>query len=406
MKDPVTISTGITYDRESIEKWIFSRKNTTCPITKQLLSDADMIPNHTLRRLIQSWCSLNASNGVERFPTPKPPANKTQIVKLLNDAKSPLIQTQCLRRLRSIASASEANKRCIESASGAEFLASLINLSTTTTTTTAAADTAPASYSFVDGNDSFDQLKRSSDEALSILHHLKLSDGALRSLAGNNGQFINSLLRVMQGENNESRAYAVLLMNSILEVAQSMEITSLKAKFFTELVRILRDRISYKASKASLQLLINVCPWGRNRVKAVEAGAVPVLIDLLLDSPEKRAAEMILTVLDQLCHCAEGRSEFLKHGAGLAVVSKKLLRVSKVASERAVRVLVSISKFSATPSVVQEMLQLGVVTKLCLVIQVDSGKKTKEKAREILKMHARAWKNSSCIPITLLSSYP
>lgn len=207
----------------------------------------------------------------------------------------------------------------------------------------------------------------------------------------------------MQRGNYESRAYAVFLLKSMTEVADPLQLISLKPEFFVELVQLFHDQISSKATKATLQLLINVGPWGRNRVKAVDTGAVPVLIDLLLDSSEKRVCEMILMVLDQLCQCAEGRAELLKHGAGLAVVSKKILRVSKVASERAVRILHSISKFSATQSVVQEMLQLGVVTKLCLVLQVDSGNKTMEKVREILKLHARAWKNSSCVPVTLAS---
>lgn len=98
--------------------------------------------------------------------------------------------------------------------------------------------------------------------------------------------------------------------------------------------------------------------------------------------------------------------ELISHGAGLAIVSKKILRVSQVASERAVRILLSISKFCATIDVLQEMLQLGVVTKLCLVLQLDCGYKTKEKATEVLKLHAIVWKNSPCLPTYLLSSYP
>ncbi|MCI72294.1 E3 ubiquitin-protein ligase PUB22-like, partial [Trifolium medium] len=65
---------------------------------------------------------------------------------------------------------------------------------------------------------------------------------------------------------------------------------------------------------------------------------------------------MMLVLLENLCQCAEGRAELLKHAAGLAVVSKKILRVSTLANDRAVRILLSVSKFSATPNVVQEML--------------------------------------------------
>ncbi|XLS71215.1 hypothetical protein HN51_028080 [Arachis hypogaea] len=56
MKDPVTVSTSITYDRESIETWLFSGKNKSCSVTKQQLSSSDffdLTPNHTLHRLIQ-----------------------------------------------------------------------------------------------------------------------------------------------------------------------------------------------------------------------------------------------------------------------------------------------------------------------------------------------------------------
>ncbi|KAL3536027.1 hypothetical protein ACH5RR_004488 [Cinchona calisaya] len=395
MKDPVTISTGITYDRESIEKWLFSGKNTTCPVTKQVVKDSELIPNITLRRVIQSWCTVNASSGIERFPTPKAPISKPQLVKLLNEAqRSPQMQMECLRRLRSIASHHETNKRCMENVGAADFLASIVN-------------NIGDNHDICEDSSIMSESTKARDEALSLLCHLQLSEDGLKSLIEkNNAKFINSLVRVMQRGNFESRAYAVMLLKSITQVVDPTHWTNLKTEFFVELVQILNDQISDKASKATLKILINVCPGGRNRIKAVEAGVVPVLIDHLIDSFEKRASEMMLIVLEQLCQCAEGRAELLKHSAGLAIVSKKILRVSQVASDRAVKILHSISKFSATNSVVQEMLSLGVAAKLCLVLQVDCGSKTKERAREILKLHARIWKNSPCLPMNLLSSLP
>ncbi|KAL9428225.1 hypothetical protein AB3S75_030252 [Citrus x aurantiifolia] len=397
MKDPVTVPTGITYDRESIEKWLFAGKNNTCPMTKQVLSsECELTPNHTLRRLIQSWCTLNASYGIERIPTPKPPINKAQITKLLNEAaRSPQMQIKCLKKLRSIAAENETNKRCLESAGAVEFLASFV-------TNSNAMEESP------EGFDNLHESSRPVDEALSILCNLKISELGLKSLVmGRNGTFVDSLTQIMQRGTYESRAYAVLLLKSMLEVAEPMQLISLRQELFVEVIQVLHDHISQQASKSALELLVNTCPWGRNRIKGVEAGAVSILIDLLLDSSlERRASEMILTVLDLLCQCAEGRAELLKHGAGLAIVSKKILRVSQVASERAVRILLSISKFSATNSVLQEMLQIGVVAKLCLVLQVDNSTKTKDKAREVLKLHARAWKNSPCVPENLLSLFP
>lgn len=386
MKDPVAISTGITYDRDSIEKWIFSHNNHLCPVTKQPLSGTDFTPNVTLRRLIQSWCTLHASHGVQRLPTPKPPATKPDLLKLLTTANTtPQTQLHCLQRLRSIASHNQTNRRCMEEAGAADFLASLI-----------VNKTIPSSS---------DQSIKSCEDALSILHTLQLSESGLKSLAAT-PNFIDCLITLMQSVSYESRAYAVMMLKSMADVADPAQLINLPPRLFVELGQILRNQICRRATKAALKVLISICPWGRNRIKAVEAGLVGVVMDLLIDSSDKRAAEMMLVVLDLSCQCAEGRAELLRHGAGLAVVSKKILRVSHAGSERAVRILHSVSKFSATPAVLQEMLQMGVVAKLCLVMQVDCGVKTKERAREILKMHARAWKNSACLPNTFVSAYP
>ncbi|XP_058088554.1 E3 ubiquitin-protein ligase PUB23-like [Magnolia sinica] len=391
MRDPVTLCTGITYDRESIERWIFSSKNMTCPVTKQPLPDTEVTPNHTLRRLIQAWCTINAANGIERIPTPKPPVDKTQIAKLLNEVQIPQSQLNSLQKLKSLISESERNKRCIESAGAATVLAAIINNS---------------SPLIEESFDDFIDSARASDEALTILHHLQISDEALQHLITRNSDFIGSLTRVLQKGNYQSRAYATLLLKSIFEVVDPVHLISLKGDIFKEIVQVLQDQISYQATKASLQILVQLCPWGRNRVKASEAGAVPALVEHIIENSERRACEMALAVLDKLCACAEGRAELLNHSAGIAIVSKKILRVSNFASEKGLRILSSIARFSATPNVLQEMLQVGVVYKLCLVVQGDSTVKAKDKAKEILILHSRAWKNSPCIPHHFISSYP
>ena len=150
-----------------------------------------------------------------------------------------------------------------------------------------------------------------------------------------------------------------------------------------------------------------LCPYGRNRVKIVGAGAVPALVELLLDEPERRVCELALAVLDRLCTCAEGRAELVAHAAGVAVVGKKVMRVSEAASERAVRVLRSVARHAATSAVLQEMAQAGVVAKLCLSLRSElCGVKTKEKAHEVLKLHSRVWRSSPCLSPKFLALYP
>ncbi|GER55985.1 U-box domain-containing protein [Striga asiatica] len=58
MGDPVTISTGHTYDRKSIAKWLNSG-NRTCPKTGERLVSAELVPNLAVKRLIAQWCQEN-----------------------------------------------------------------------------------------------------------------------------------------------------------------------------------------------------------------------------------------------------------------------------------------------------------------------------------------------------------
>ncbi|CAN1306629.1 E3 ubiquitin-protein ligase PUB22 [Linum perenne] len=386
MKDPVTVPTGITYDRESIERWLFSSSNNVmmCPVTKQVIeSGSDMMtPNITLRRLIQSWCTINASHGVDRIPTPKAPVSRSQIGRLVSLAGASAAQkVKCIKKLASFSKENDANKRCIESTAGAvDFLASVV-----------------VEYQFS---------ASASDEALALLHGLQISESGLKALVNRNYEFVDSLTRVMRSGSYESRMYAVLLAKSMFEVADPLRIIGMRHEFFGEVVQVIRDQVSKQATKAALALLIELCPWGRNRIKAVQAGIVPVLIDLLLDSNERRPCEMSMAVMDVVCQSADGRAELVKHAAGLAVVSKKILRVSTVTTEKAVRVLLSVGKSSASTVVLQEMLQIGVVAKLCLMLQMESSRRAKDKAVELLRLHARVWKNSPCIPPSLVSSYP
>ncbi|KAK4282959.1 hypothetical protein QN277_014270 [Acacia crassicarpa] len=65
MSDPVILSTGLTYDRSSIQRWL-NEGHRTCPQTQQVLSLSILTPNHLVHDMISHWCK---ENGVE---LPKP----------------------------------------------------------------------------------------------------------------------------------------------------------------------------------------------------------------------------------------------------------------------------------------------------------------------------------------------
>ncbi|KAH1081579.1 hypothetical protein J1N35_021340 [Gossypium stocksii] len=71
MRDPVVLSSGQTYERPFIEKWL-KAGNRTCPQTQQVLSHTVLTPNHLASEMISQWCK---SQGIE---LPDPVQNRIQ----------------------------------------------------------------------------------------------------------------------------------------------------------------------------------------------------------------------------------------------------------------------------------------------------------------------------------------
>ncbi|KAK9676939.1 hypothetical protein RND81_11G111400 [Saponaria officinalis] len=58
MIDPVTLTTGHTFERTAILDW-FKRGNLRCPITRTALSGIILIPNKAVQSMISKWCAAN-----------------------------------------------------------------------------------------------------------------------------------------------------------------------------------------------------------------------------------------------------------------------------------------------------------------------------------------------------------
>uniref|UniRef100_J3MCX7 U-box domain-containing protein n=1 Tax=Oryza brachyantha TaxID=4533 RepID=J3MCX7_ORYBR len=87
MRDPVTAATGITYDRECLERWL-ERGHGSCPVTGRPVRMGDLVPNHATRRMIQDWCVANRARGVERVPTPRVPVGEADAEEAIAEGTS------------------------------------------------------------------------------------------------------------------------------------------------------------------------------------------------------------------------------------------------------------------------------------------------------------------------------
>ena len=85
------------------------------------------------------------------------------------------------------------------------------------------------------------------------------------------------------------------------------------------LLELLSDEVSRRLSSCVLDMPLDVVERSRSGLaKAVEVGAVDVLVELLADADDRRDAERILLLLKLLCKCPEGCLAFAEHGLSVA----------------------------------------------------------------------------------------
>lgn len=379
MKDPVTISTGMTFDRESIQKWLFSYNHVICPITKQPLSDFSLTPNSNLRRLIQTWQLHNPSSSNPVDQNPKHDA-WIHLSMLLEEIKQPHLQVKSLRKIKALIQEHHGNRTfCMGDDVLFSSVASLI-----------------AKHELQVGHDSSIII----NEAVVVLCLLKPSDETLKIVSQNgNGLLIGSLCKIMtKNLCNQARIQAALLLKSIFKVVDEVYKAGLKPEFFESVTEILKDQNSKHGSMAVLTILMEVLPFGKNKEKAIKGGSIPVLVELLAETTETRTCEMMLVVLEKFCKKAEGRAAFLAHPIGLAAVLSKIMRVSHVGNEKAITLLLWVVRFCKSSKVAQEFMEVGGVAKLFMVVQSGCDSTIKDQAKEILGFLKNRWRNSPCFP--------
>ncbi|KAL0379993.1 UNVERIFIED_CONTAM: E3 ubiquitin-protein ligase PUB23 [Sesamum angustifolium] len=381
MRDPVTISTGVTYERRNIERWFHTYKKRTCPATMQSIESLEMTPNHTLKRLIVGWLDSQADQYL-LAPARRQSAKHDELAAVLGTIDSSPFKVSSLRKLRSILEMGDEVKEDFKRLGGVEVLVRII-------------------VQILVENSDFVTF-RACEEALGVLHQVPVSD--------EDEQILQLLMKpdcmrsmgiMLQRGSLEARFCTISTFQKMAKadyhwnyVAQDQGID-----FFKSLLEIVSDEICTKASSSALKLLIEILEASKkSRLKAIEAGGVCTLVELLPDSNRSKT-EKILKLIKLLCECAEGRLAFTEHGLGISAVAKKMLNVSPGATKIGVKILWLISSFHATEKVLEEMLVSGAVKKLVALLNIASGQSsTKDRVVKILKFHGRAWRRYPCFP--------
>ncbi|KAK6127428.1 hypothetical protein DH2020_038817 [Rehmannia glutinosa] len=341
MKDPVSLSTGITYDRESIEKWI-DTGNVTCPVTKQILRNFDLIPNHALRKMIQEWCVDNKSYGVERIPTPRVPISPYEVSEICTRM---LVATknceELVKKIKNSARESERNRRCIVSNGIGSGLADMFE-----TFACFSADKhvgllkeilSALTWSFPLGEEGVSRLK---------------STVSLRCMTW-----------FMNGEDLFAKQNAIFVLKDMIYEDQSCldglaQIEGIEEALF----HIVKVPICPKATQACLVIIHRMMLLQEKgsiiTLRFVQMGIIPLILDILVEG-NKGICEKALGVLDSICNLKEGKESACDNALTVPLIVKKILRVSNTATKFSISILWKLI-LGENENVVIEAVQLGV----------------------------------------------
>ncbi|KAL3613528.1 hypothetical protein CASFOL_042561 [Castilleja foliolosa] len=373
MKDPVSLSTGITYDRESIEKWIDLGK-AKCPVTNQFLRNIDQIPNHAIRKMIQEWCVENKSLGVERIPTPRVPITPYDVSEICSRmlvATKSGEEIKCqelVRRIKDLAKECERSRRCIVS-NGigivmANMFASFACFSVPKHANLLREIMSVLAWSIPIGEEGISKLK---------------SEGSLRCMVW-----------ILNGEDLSLRKDAIFVLKEVISADLKcldglMEIEGIEMALFN----IVKVPICPKATQACLvimhQMMLFQCQKSlKITLRFVRMGLIPLILDILVEG-NKCVCEKALGVLDSICDSEEGKVSAYSNALTIPLVVKKILRVSDTGTDFSILILWKIV-VGGNEDFLIEAVQLGAFQKLLMVLQVGCGETTKEKVTELLKL--------------------
>ncbi|WOH11270.1 hypothetical protein DCAR_0830751 [Daucus carota subsp. sativus] len=380
MRDPVIVASGHTYDRNSIAQWI-NTGHHTCPKSGQRLIHMALIPNYALKSLIHQWCEEN--NITIRESTSSPPdldrsSGKRELqdkavdhisaTKTASDAVkmtaeflvgklatgSPDIQRQAAYELRLLAKTGMENRRMIAEAGAIPFLVTLLG----------------SPDSRIQGN------------AVTALLNLSIFDNnkILIMSAGSLDSIIHVLL---SGKTMEARENAAATIFSLSMVDDYKVLIGGHPKAIPALVELLIDGTT-AGKRDAATALFNLAVYNINKSCVAVSGAIPLLIELLMDD-KAGITDDALAVLALLLGCSEGLEEIKKSRVLVPLLIDLLRYGSPKGKENSITLLLGLCKDSGE-EVARRLLMNPRSIPSLQSLAADGSLKARRKADALLRL--------------------
>uniref|UniRef100_A0A7N0UZL6 RING-type E3 ubiquitin transferase n=1 Tax=Kalanchoe fedtschenkoi TaxID=63787 RepID=A0A7N0UZL6_KALFE len=344
MSDPVILSSGHTFDRASIQRWL-DAGHRTCPITKLPLPDRpSLIPNHVLRSLISNYASVAPESHRCQTLELEP---KGLVSVLGSRGASAEVKVEALGQLGKMSKRDATfRRRLTESGAVAAVLRCVES----------------------------DDLKLQ-EKALHLLLNLSLDDDNKVGLVAEGA--IGRVVAALRGGSSDGRAVAATVLTSLAVVEVNKATIGAYPHAIPSLVSLLCEG-KLREKKEAATSLYALCSYPENRKRAVECGAVKMLLRIA-DLGLERAVE----VLSLLAKCREGREEMIRFDGCVDI----LIRVLKMGGPRGVQyaLLTLHSLCCCSKRLCTDLRERGVV-EYCYGLSEDENEKIRRNADALIQL--------------------
>jgi len=364
MKSPVSLSTGVTYDRVSIQRWL-DDGNNTCPATMQILQNKEFVPNLTLHRLIDHW-----SDSINRRADSESPESDTPTRDEINAAIERFrIENDARSKILRFARESDENREFL--AGKDDFVAMLVDL-------------------ISDSRNFSDSQLLLVGEAVKILSMIRRKIFDRRRLSNliltNGGDCLTSFFLLIKRGNPKLKIDCSAVLEFIAVDAESKLIIAKREGLVTEIIKLISSDSDSSLIEASLSLLIAIASSKRVKLALIREKLVTKLTSLLTDpTTSVSVTEKCLKLLEAISSCKEGRSEICD-GVCVETVVNKLMKVSTAATEHAVTVLWSVCYLFKEKKAQDAVIRINGVTKILLLLQSNCSLTVRHMLTDLLKV--------------------
>lgn len=312
MSDPVTISTGHTYDRISILKW-FNAGNPTCPKTGKKVTSTELVPNLSMKKLIQQYCS---ENGIP-FPTGSVRRSKDS-TKTTTVNSGSLAAEMAMNLLANFLVGKLVNGRSSEQNKAAYEIRLITKTSIFNRSCLVESGVIPPLLNLLFSSNSFIQ-----ENAIAALLNLSKFSTSKRVIVENGG-LITIVSVLKDGLKMEARQHAAGALFYLASVEDYRIMIGEIPDAIPALLELIRDGAD-RGKKNALVTLFGLLVYHGNHGKVLEAGLVPLLVDQFRFLEREELITDALAVLANLADKPDGTAAILSTGGSFLPMILEIL---------------------------------------------------------------------------------